>query len=113
MAKVSIEQTKRSVNFGGHAGLILFAGFLILLVLALRNVAISELWAFGDLGIPPADLKQLYDRTFYIWQTEGIGSIGTPLLNVKIILLFASVLMGSTFATKDILLSTFVISYVS
>jgi len=113
MAKVSVEQIKRSVNYQKQMGLILFAGFLILLTLLLRNIAISELWAFGDLVIPPSDLQTFYDKTFHVWQTEGIGSVASPMLNVKIILLFASVLMGSTVATKAILLSTFVISYAS
>lgn len=110
---MSVDLIKRSLSFEKerHVGLIFFAGFLILLAVLLSNLEISELWAFGDLGIPPADFQQFYDRTFYIWQTEGIGSTRTPIFNVNVMMLTASAILGSTVAYKLVLISTFVIAY--
>jgi hypothetical protein len=111
MAEIDLENSKSSISFANYSGLILFVGFLFLLILLLRNVALFEPWAFGDLGLPPSDLRSLYERTFYIWQSEGIGSVGSPMVNVKIMMLVLSLLTGTVLVSKVLLLSTFVISY--
>lgn len=91
---------------------VLIISFLLLLVM-IRNLNIFKMWVFADLFPFPLDVSQRIDETFYLWSTEGLGGLVSPMTNIIRFALIAQLFLDPVIAQKVIIFLPFIVGFLS
>lgn len=109
LIKYGIKMLHNKYEYRRHLGTICVSVvFILILAFLLRGLDFTKMWAYGDYA--GFDIKDVYERVFYVWNTENLGFLQFFGLNF-VVPLALSTITGALLAQKILVVFPFIVSY--
>lgn len=87
--------------------------FSLFVLFLTRYLDYSKMWTFGDLVAYPLDVDFFYSKITHIWNSEGLGVLRSPMINISLVNFSLVAIFGGFVAQKISLLSAFPIAFLT